>query len=267
MTEKKAIHTVCIPHTVSSLVADFRELGIKEGMTLIVHTSLSSLGWVCGGAEAVIQALMEAVGEEGTLVMPAQTAGNSDPSEWMAPPVPESWWPVIREHMPPFSLETTATRGMGAIAELFRQFPRVVRSNHPMYSFTAWGKNREYVTEHQLLQAGFGETSPLAKIYELNGKILFLGVGHESNTSLHLSEHAKKNQVYVTKSAALLENGERVWKTYNEIDYDSECFEKIGYEFERIENYQTMKIGGAVCKLFDQRKVVDFGRKWYAEHF
>lgn len=265
MTEKKVIHTVCMPHTVSSLVADFRELGVKEGMTLIVHTSLSSLGWVCGGAEAVIQALMQAVGEDGTLVMPAQSAGNSDPADWMAPPVPESWWPVIREHMPAFSVDTTATRGMGAIAELFRQFPGVIRSHHPMYSFTAWGKNKEYVTENQLLQEGFGETSPLAKIYKLGGKILFIGVGHDSNTSFHLSEHARKDQVYVTKSAALMENGERVWKTYSEIDYDSDCFEKIGYEFERMENYQRMKIGGAVCKLFDQRKVVDFGRKWYAE--
>ncbi|WP_226659346.1 aminoglycoside N(3)-acetyltransferase [Pseudalkalibacillus hwajinpoensis] len=265
MTEQKTIHAVCMPHTVSSLVEDFQELGVKEGMTMIVHTSLSSLGWVCGGAEAVIQALMEAVGEEGTLVMPAQSAGNSDPSEWMAPPVPESWWPIIREHMPAYSKETTATRGMGTVAELFRQFPGVVRSEHPMYSFSAWGKEKDYVTENQLLQAGFGEKSPLEKIYELDGKILLIGVGHESNTSLHLSEHAKLDHVRVTKSAAIMEEGKRVWKTYHEIDYDSDCFEKIGYEFERMESYQKMKIGRAVCKLFDQREMVDFGRKWFRE--
>ncbi len=264
MTEKKAVEAVCMPQTIDSLVKDFRELGVKEGMTLIVHSSLSSLGWVCGGAEAVIRALMLSVGEDGTIVMPAQSASNSDPADWVHPPVPESWWPIIRETMPPFCKETTPTRGMGAVAELFRRFPGVERSDHPMYSFAAWGKHSSYVIENQPLAAGFGPDSPLAKIYKLEGKILMIGVDHESNTSLHYAEHAAQKS-RVKKSAALIESGERVWRTYHELDYDADCFEKIGYSFEKTEDYRTMRIGRGVCKLIDQRCMVDFGRKWFKE--
>lgn len=264
MSEINAVDKVCLPHTINSLIADFRDLGVKEDMTLIVHSSLSSLGWVSGGAEAVIRALISVVGEGGTIVMPAQSAGNSDPAGWMNPPVPESWWPIIRESMPAFCKETTPTRGMGAIAELFRRFPGVERSDHPMYSFAAWGKNRTYITENQPLSAGFGYDSPLAKIYELNGKILMIGVSHESNTSLHLAEHSAQKP-HIKKSAAIVEDGERVWKTYNEIEYDSECFNKIGFKFESKENYNIMKIGNATCKLIDQRSIVDYGRRWFQE--
>ncbi|WP_347551984.1 AAC(3) family N-acetyltransferase [Pseudalkalibacillus hwajinpoensis] len=263
MTEKKVIDTVCMPHTVDSLVTDFRELGVKNGMTLLVHSSLSSLGWVCGGAEAVIKALMKVVGEDGTIVMPAQSASNSDPAGWMNPPVPESWWPIIRDQMPAYCKATTPTRGMGAIVEQFRHFPGVKRSDHPVYSFAAWGKDKEVILENQPLESGFGEQSPLAKIYELDGEILMIGVGHDSNTSLHYAENARCKNQPVTKSAAISENGQRVWKTFQEIDYDSDCFETIGYHFEQSESFRMMKIGNATCKLIGQRAMVNFGRDWF----
>ncbi|WP_270180671.1 aminoglycoside N(3)-acetyltransferase [Alkalihalobacillus sp. CinArs1] len=263
MTEKRTTESMIEPHTMASLVDDFRELGVKEGMTIIVHSSLSSLGWVCGGAEAVIRALADAVGHDGTIVMPTQSAGNSDPANWMNPPVPESWWPIIRENMPAFCEDTTPTRGMGVIAELFRTMPGVRRSNHPTYSFAAFGKYRDYIIEEQPLESGFGDRSPLAKIYQLNGMILLLGVGHDSNTSLHYAEHARPNKPLQTKAAALIENGERLWKSYEEIDYDSDVFEQIGKEFEKSGDFNCMKVGKATCKLINQRKMVDFGREWY----
>lgn len=58
------------PKTRGSLAEDFRNLGLKKGMTVIVHSSLKSLGWVVGGPIAVVQALMDVLSEEGTLVMP-----------------------------------------------------------------------------------------------------------------------------------------------------------------------------------------------------
>ncbi|EDL65441.1 aminoglycoside N(3)-acetyltransferase [Bacillus sp. SG-1] len=266
MTELKAIQQLQTPNTTSSLMDDFLRMGIEKGMTLIVHSSLSSLGWVCGGAVSVVTALMEAVGKEGTLIMPSQSADNSDPAEWQQPPVPEAWWPTIRDKMPAYDPDTTPARGMGVIAETFRSFPGVKRSLHPMYSFTAWGKHAEYILSEQPLEEGFGPRSPLAKIYELDGDVLLLGVTHDSNTSLHFAEHSIPHREKVQKGAAMKENGNRVWNTYEEILYDSDPFEKLGKEFEKQQPVKSAVIGNADCRLMKQRAAVDFARNWLQQN-
>ena len=100
MPEGQVVHKTETPITVESLRTDFETLGIEKGMTLLVHSSLSAMGWVCGGAVAVIIALQEVLGETGTLVMPTHSSDLSDPSQWENPPVPEAWWQTIRETMP-----------------------------------------------------------------------------------------------------------------------------------------------------------------------
>ena len=113
MSEQDAIsllHT--LPNTVSTLEADFITSGVQSGMTLIVHSSLSSLGWVCGGAVSVILSLEEVLSPEGTLVMPAHSGDLSDPAGWSNPPVPEDWFEIIRKEMPCFDKDLTPTRGM-----------------------------------------------------------------------------------------------------------------------------------------------------------
>lgn len=262
MKEADVIKQLKSPHTRASLHKDFINLGLEKGMIVIVHSSLSAFGWVCGGAIAVVQALMDTVGSEGTIVMPTQTADLSDPSEWQMPPVPKDWWATIRDNMPAYDPQTTPTRGMGKIVEVFRTFPEVKRSLHPMYSFAAWGKNADYILSEQPLEEGFGPKSPLAKIYELDGHILLLGVGHDSNTSLHFAEHAIIDREKVKKGTALFENNERVWKTYEEIVYDSDCFAALGEEFEKTYAVRKAAIGSAECKLMKQQPILDFARKW-----
>ena len=82
MREGQVVRKTETPATIESLQADFRLLGIKTGMVLLVHSSLSALGWVCGGPVAVIIALQEVLGETGTLVMPTHSTDLSDPSQW-----------------------------------------------------------------------------------------------------------------------------------------------------------------------------------------
>ncbi len=96
MKEQDLVEKTPSPRTRSSLARDLRSLGIKAGDLVLVHSSLSSLGWVAGGAPAVVLALRDVLGEGGTLVVPTQTGDNSDPKDWSRPPVPEAWWPLIR---------------------------------------------------------------------------------------------------------------------------------------------------------------------------
>ena len=83
------------PNTIETLVHDFESIGIKKEMTLLVHSSLGSIGWVCGSAVSVIYALEKVLTENGTLVMPTHSSDLSDPGKWVNPPVPESWWNII----------------------------------------------------------------------------------------------------------------------------------------------------------------------------
>ena len=239
-------------------------------MTLLVHSSLSSLGWVCGGAQTVVLALMDLLGDDGTLVMPTHTSDLSDPVFWVNPPVPTDWWPTIRETMPAFDERMTPTREMGQIVEVFRTMPKVRRSQHPQVSFAAIGKHSRAVTENHQFNFGLGDGSPLARVYELNGYVLLLGVGHDRNTSLHLAEHRTKPRVNkeIVNGAPVLQNGNREWITLQDIELHSGDFAEIGTQFSsrhsadcRVDN-----VGMATTHLLRQRPLVDFAEQWIAKY-
>jgi aminoglycoside 3-N-acetyltransferase len=266
MNEEEVISRTSAPVTVETLVRDLSALGVTAGTTVLVHSSLSSLGWVSGGAPAVVLAIEEVIRPYGTLVMPTHSADLSDPSGWENPPVPESWWEEIRRSMPAFDPEFTPTRGMGRIPECFRNQKEVFRSDHPQFSFAAWGdRSIELLSEHNL-DFGLGEHSPLARIYDADGWVLLLGVGHDSNTSLHLSEHRADypSKKLIPCSSPVLIEGHRRWKGFSEINYDSSDFTEIGREFE-TRHAQAVRLGYvglAESRLFPQRICVDFGAAW-----
>jgi aminoglycoside 3-N-acetyltransferase len=256
------------PITVDSLRRDLYMLGVKPGMVLLVHSSLTSLGWVCGGAVAVIEALESVLTRDGTLVMPTHSGELSEPSYWENPPVPEAWWQIIRDTMPAFRPDLTPTREMGIIPETFRKQEGVLRSNHPQVSFAAWGKYARQITESHRLEFGLGETSPLASIYDLHGHVLLLSVGHGNNTSLHLAEYrATIQKKTLQQGAPVLVEGQRHWKTFEDIETKSNDFEMIGKVFaEKTGLERTSKIGQADAKLLPQRELVDFAVQWMEKY-
>ncbi len=261
--EQEIVNKTAEPRTRASLARDLAALGLKPGDTVIVHTALSRIGWVCGRAIAVVQALMDALTPNGTLVMPAHSGDLSDPRYWSNPPVPESWQATIRETMPAYDPAITPTSGIGAVPEAFRQFPGVLRSGHPALSFTAWGRNAGFITDHHGLAFSLGESSPLARLYDLDGYVLLIGVGHDRNTSIHLAEYRADARPIQRQGAPVAENGVRLWKEYDDLEIDSDCFGEIGEAFERIYNVEKGRVGSAECRLMRQRQLVDFATDWF----
>lgn len=228
MKEQEIVNRTKSPVTVSSMIRDMQVLGIQEADHLLVHSSLSSLGWVCGGAQAVVQALLQSVGDGGTLTMPAQSGDWSDPSEWGNPPVPSEWIDIIYNEMPAFDPWVTPTRGTGRIAELFRTFPGTIRSEHPQVSFCSNGKYAEYVTSDHPLTPQFGEDSPLGKLYGIGAKVLLLGVGFDSCTSFHLAETQLEHMPTKRMGTAMMKDGKRIWEWFTDFEYDAGDFSLIG---------------------------------------
>ncbi|MGA8114069.1 MAG: AAC(3) family N-acetyltransferase [Actinocatenispora sp.] len=255
------------PRTRASLAADLRALGVRAGSVLLVHSSLSSLGWVCGGPVAVVQALLDALGPDGTLVVPTHTGDNSDPAMWQRPPVPAAWWPVIRNTMPAFDPAVTPSRGLGVIPELARTWPGAVRSGHPATSFAAIGPAAEEITRGHLLHEGLGDESPLGRIHAADGDVLLLGVGHDNNTSLHLAEARIPESPRISYGAAVAApDGGRQWVTWIDVDYDSDDFDRLGADLDAVVRPAVGTVGSATCTLARQRDVVDFAVEWLRKH-
>jgi aminoglycoside 3-N-acetyltransferase len=158
--------------TRQAIGSDLRALGLEAGSLALVHSSLSSLGWVEGGAQTVIDALLEAVSPGGTVLVPTLTGRIQDGPE----------------HPPMFDPRATAC-WTGTIPETFRLLPAARRSRHPTHSVAAIGLATDWlIAGHEYCATPCAGDSPYGRLADAGGFILLLGVTHDSNTSLHMVE-------------------------------------------------------------------------------
>jgi len=267
LTEHDTIQGLHSPATIATLQEDLQRLGMIAGDTVLVHSSLSEIGWVCGGAVAVIEALLGVLGSRGTLVMPTHTAGNTDPKNWQNPPIPKEWWPLVRANLPGFDRDKTPSKAMGIIAETFRKWPGTLRSRHPIGSFAARGAQAEVITDNHQLEDMFGEGSPLGCLYGLKAKVLLIGVGHDSNTPLHLAEHrADFTKQFIDEGTAIVHDGQRKWVHFNMPALETDDFCELGASFASRGGVVESKVGQASSKLMSICELVDFGVSWMNKH-
>lgn len=245
-----------------------RAVGVVVGDTVIVHSSLSSIGWVVGGAQGVVAGVLDALGPGGTIVMPAQT-GVSDPSTWSDPPVPEAWWPTIRATWPAFDPLVTPMRGMGAVVECFARLAGVVHSGHPAVGFVARGPNAAMLMHPHALEAGLGDDSPLGRLYDADARIVLIGVDHGNDTSLHLAEHRATwpSRSWRTDGAPMVVDGERRWVSYRTLNLDEEPFETLALAYEAAGGeQQRAPLGLTTVRSCAMRPLVDFAVGWLSTH-
>jgi aminoglycoside 3-N-acetyltransferase len=253
--------------TTADLVRDLRALGLTSGRVVLMHASMRSLGFVVGDAQAVVDALLEALGPDGTLVVPTHTPSNTDPAGWRNPPVPQSWWPVIRAQTPAFDPLRTPSRWMGFLAETVRTRPGAVRSDHPQVSFAAIGARAAEVVAGHRLDDMLGEQSPLGAVNRLDGAVLLLGCGHDANTSLHLAEYRQKAPPRAaTGSSVRRSDGTAHWTTWVDVVTEEDDFERLGADYAATAAVTAGPVGAAGAQLMSQRALVDFATAWMAEH-
>ncbi len=252
------------PNTIDSLCRDLSDIGLGSGTTVMVHSSLGKVGWTVGGPVSVIRALLEVVGPEGTLVMPAASPNVSDPSGWNDKRVKADWHGTIRKHLPVFDPLTTPTM-MGAIPEAFRALPGTLRSNHPMVSVCANGPLARQITKEHSMEFCEGKGTPFEKLYQLDAHTLLLGVGFNRCTSLHYAESLVSTRRTTVHRFPLMENDDRIWVEVPDMASDDGIhFPVVGEQFAATGAVCAGRVGEADSMLFATRQLVDFAELYFA---
>jgi len=234
-----------------------------EDPVVAVHSSLKSIGYVIGGAETVVRALSDWVGEDGTLVFPAFSDSLSDPGQWHHPPVAPHLVEKVRNGLPQFDVNLSPI-DTGAIPSMAARFPGALRSIHPNCSVVALGKHAQRIVSAQSLENSLFHDGPFGQVYALNGWVLSIGTELDSNSSIHLAERwacggkglPYLGEVWETRVPVETPRG-REWVL---LDREGSC----SAGFRRIEPILRShgvisygRVGRSYCQFMSHRRLID----------
>lgn len=270
-----AAHAASVPtvaHSRARLAGQLTSLGVERGGVLMVHASLRAVGAVDGGADTVAAALRDALGPEGTLVVPAFTPENSDTSAHYRARVrglDDQERAAVRAAMPAFDPASTPAPSMGRLSETVRRTPGALRSAHPQTSFAALGPLAGHVVAGHHPDCHLGEDSPLARLHGLGAQILLLGTGFGSCTAFHLAEYRVPAPPRRTYRCVVRDGSGRRWWEYEDVALHDGDFAALGADFERSGQgtaVRTAPVGSATGRLFGFPAAVAFASQWLPAH-
>ena len=221
------------PATRSDVVRQLIALGVQRGGVLLVHTAFSSVGPIERGPRGLIGALREAIGADGTLVMPSMSDDDQHP----------------------FDRDATPCIGMGIVAETFRRLPGVRRSDNP-HAFAAIGPRAATIVAPHPLDEPHGHGSPVGRVFDADGQVLLLGVGHDANTTIHLAEMLACVRYRRMKWLATLQNGRLVRLAYGEVDHCCQRFALLDEWLDATGLQRRGIVGRGAARLMRSRDVV-----------
>ena len=247
--------------TKDDILQDLESLGVQRGSLLFVHSSMSALGRVDGGADAVADALLESLGPNGTLVVPAFT--YADPHDY-----PDSINPA-------WIFDPASTRsGMGAVTNAVRTRNGALRSIHLWHSVAAVGPLAQTVVtaDGKAWASAWDETSPMAWVFDNGGFILLLGVPYQNLTAVHVWEVELgvdyRETRFITRRTPLADgtlvplasqvHARRDW-------HPGSDFNRMGERMEKAGLVAVGHVGNAVARLFTAADAHETARAMYAE--
>lgn len=228
--------------TRSDIARALRGAGLRPGDRVLLHSSLSSMGWVEGGADAVIDAFLDVLDpRQGTLMVP--TFGLCE-GPWDPARVPSS---------------------TGRITETLRLRPQAIRSIHPSHSVAAIGRDAARLTAGHLEAEANGVGSPIDRLAQSGGYVLLLGVGHDRNTTIHTAEvYAGAPYVrlpsypeFFSPRPVRLPNGHVVPKAYSEPPGCSRGFGVVEGPLHEKGVVVDFFLGTARCQLMKGKALID----------
>jgi aminoglycoside 3-N-acetyltransferase len=259
-----------IPYTRRQLAGAFASLGVRPGAALMLHTSVRAVGPVMGGPNTIIQALLDALTPQGTLLMYVGWQDIPDYTHELS----EAERAVYLAEHPPFDPATSrAVRENSILAEFLRTWPGAVRSRNPEMSVAAVGAQAELVTADHPLNYGYGAGSPLEKLITLDGQVLMLGAPLDTLTLLHYAENRARmrHKRVIHYQVPIVQNGQTVWIDIEDFDtgetHGDYSFEGIAKAYLATGGGRIGKVGDAQSYLFSAPDLTAFAIAWLEAHF
>lgn len=216
------------------LVRQLRALGVEEGGVLLVHTAFSAVRPVEGGPAGLITALRDAIGPEGTLVVPSWADDDDNPFDPANAP---------------------ASADLGIVADTFWRMPGVLRSDHP-FAFAAAGPHAAEIVGGPLPLPPHGRPSPVSRVHDLDGQVLLLGVGHDADTTLHLAELTAGVPYRTAKYCTVLRDSWPTRVDYLENDHCCQLFALADDWLRPLRLQKEGPVGHAHARLIRARDIV-----------
>lgn len=256
-----------MPATRPELARQLAELDLAAGDAVLVHAGLRSVGPIVGGPDALIGALRDAVGPDGTVLAYC---------DWQLDEALGD--PILRDHVPPFDAASSRSiRDNGAFPELLRTTPGARRSASPGASCAALGGRAEWFVADHALDYGYGPQSPFGRLVAAGGKVLMLGAPLDTMTLLHHAEHlaAIPGKRVLRYGAPILVDGRKVWRSFEEFDtgipivegLSDDYFEDVVEDFLATGRGRRGLVGRAPSVLVEARPVVEFAVDWLERRF
>ena len=231
--------------TLESLTSAFRDLGVQSGDTLLVHSSYKSLGEVDGGPQTVIEALLAALGADGTLIMPTFNFDFNKGEPW--------------------DVRSTPSK-MGILTEFVRKDPRAQRVFHPFYSFAIIGKHAKMLGSLRY-KSSYERNSVFGKLRDLDGKIMVIGLSYNNSMTFfhHIEQMEGVDYRFLKQFTGQVtdENGNTYTDTFEMLVRDIDksvktMVDPMGALMEKAGVIQSKKIGEADVKLMKANEVYAF---------
>lgn len=261
-----------------SPIGELRALGVTPGALVMLHASLRQLGLarsqgVEGGAERLLDALDEALGPDGTLLM---VLGTDYPMDWVNQHPVDQRASLLAGSAPFDHLAAPVLPEVGFVAEVFRQRSGTMISNNPSGRFGARGRLAAALVDDVPWHDYYGPASPLERLCRLGGQVLRLGANSDTVTVLHYAEYlAQVPDKRRTRWDYLVtgENGPRhvFVECLNDADGiapwpGEDYFAVILREYLALGRHREGKVGAASAELCDAADLVAFGARWMTDH-
>jgi len=252
--------------TLDSLIEHFKALKIESGDVIEVHVSLETLGFICGGAETILSALLKVIGHEGTLVTNAHNMLNQDPA-LLDELIPLAEYPLYRKMMVANHGKQTIPNPIDAFAYALQLKDLTLVSAHPTYAVMAYGKQAKWIIQNHALGESFSDDSPYGRCLQLKAKVLLMGTDYSTVSSLHLAEYQSQIRPLEIKGAAILKEGQRKWLEVMDYAYMSDYFNEVGYLLEAKQQVSILSLGKSQSKLFKLEQAVEVAKTYLGESY